>query len=141
MEDNEKKPKTYEMSFLVANEGDVPSVIDLVKKFNGTIMKEPSIRRIALAYKIAKQTSALFGFFNFQMGSDDVKALEHDLRTNATILRSLILSTPKKKERVAGEEKPRTYRPAPVKPLMEKKLTSTSLSNEALTRKIEEILQ
>jgi ribosomal protein S6 len=141
MEDNEKTPKTYEMSFLVVNEDDVSTVADVIKKFNGTVTKEPSVRRIALAYEIAKQTSAVFGFCNFQMGADDVKALEHDLRTNATILRSLILSVPQKKERSAGEEKPRTYRPMPAKPIIEKKPAPVSLSNEALTRKIEEILQ
>ena len=146
MEDeNIKSPKLYEMSFLVKDENDALHGAELIKKFSGTVVKEPVLRRIALSYPIKKHTSAVFGFLTFHMAGDSVKAMEHDLRTDAVIIRALIISIVPKKERAKRDEtRGMPYRPAPVAPAraMERKSAPpAALSNEALTKKIEEILQ
>ena len=126
--------KDYEISFLVGQEKDVEDVLKLLKREGAEILFEGTLKKIPLAYKIKKQSEAYFGYLHFRMSKDKVKSLGRDFLTASTILRSLIVTPPF--VRPKPEPKART-RIAPAPPAQ----VGVPLSNEALERKIEEILQ
>lgn len=143
MEDIEKKIKEYEFAFLVREEAEGAAVVKLVEAHRGTITKEPNLKRITTAYKIHKESNVVFGFLRFQMEAEEVKKMEHALRIFPTIIRSLIMAhKAPKKSKGASFERPKTPY-VPIAKVMERKpaTAQASLSNEALEKKIEEILQ
>ena len=151
MTNEEKDKKEYELALLLNSEDDLAGVIKLVGTHNAESLSEPRAKRLQLAYEIKKHTEAVFVYFTFKMFGDDMKALEHELNTHADVLRFMVIASPAPAERTATsamppreERRPRSNsyaapaatpseapRPAPSKPL----------SNEALEKKIEEILQ
>jgi ribosomal protein S6 len=146
----EKDPKDYELAVLVKEEGDILPVAALVREQGGEILVDFKAKKIALAYPIKKETEGIFAYANIRAMGETVKTLEHDLNLRNDVLRSLIVLLPK-------PEKPREEKP--VAPLAAKRATSTRsaassssstetsrqnagpLSNEALEKKIEEILK
>jgi ribosomal protein S6 len=144
----DKDKKVYELALLLKNEEDLASVLTLVKQHNGEVVQEPRAKKLALAYKIEKETEAVFVYCNFSAASTDAKNLEHDLRTRKEIIRSMIvIATPpserrdasmpsfphKKRHPAMGRTTSLDVKSAPSRP--------EPLSNEALEKKIEEILQ
>ncbi|HUC02088.1 MAG TPA: 30S ribosomal protein S6 [Candidatus Paceibacterota bacterium] len=147
MTNEEKDKKEYELALLLKNEEDVSGVTTLVGQHNGEGISEPRAKRLQLSYEIKKHTDAVFVYFTFKMFGDDVKALEHDLNTRGDVLRFMVIASPAPVERTAAspmppreERRPRAaaYTPAPEAP---KPPAPRPLSNEALEKKIEEILQ
>jgi ribosomal protein S6 len=139
---SEKKP--YELSFLVNNEGDMQEILKLLAQHQIEIRGEGSLRKLNLAYPIKRASEAYFGYMNFTGMPSAVKSLERDLNTNAAVLRALIVKLPKEKTGVARELKPRPM----IKPVMRRRTVGAEmprspkpLSNEAIEKKIEEILQ
>jgi ribosomal protein S6 len=148
MENAEKDLKSYEIAFLVKNEGEVPGVVSFLKQHNAEILAEPRAKNVVLAYEIKKNKEAVFAYCTFKAAGADVKNLEKDLSMGNLTIRSLIVSLPKNvgsrpevSEERAQERKPKVSRPdAPA--YSEVKLPSSrTLSNEALEKKIEEILK
>ena len=139
MEASDKKD--YEISFLAREEVGAHEVLRTVSRLGGEVILEGPLERIALAYKIEKEISAYFGYFHFRFSPDGMKSLRHELETNKAVLRFLIIHPPlvKAKPRLAPRIRPQPVL-APV-PVEVKKMPSLPLSNEALERKIEEILQ
>jgi ribosomal protein S6 len=152
MTNEEKDKKEYELALLLKSEDNLAGVIALVGTHNAEALSEPRAKRLQLAYEIKKHTEAVFVYFTFKMFGDDMKALEHELNTHADVLRFMVIASPAPAERTATSAMPpreerrqrssapysapaaapsETPRPAPSKPL----------SNEALEKKIEEILQ
>lgn len=146
MEDTEQDKKNYEIAFLVKSEDDIPAVVSFLKQHNIEILTEPRAKNVALAYEIKRNKEAVFVYCTFKATGADVKNLENDLSTGDKTIRSLIISLPQKnshsevvKER-APEQKTKTSYPAA--PYSEAKLSlPRTLSNEALEKRIEEILK
>ena len=130
--------KEYEISFLTTAEEGSAAVTKLIREKGGTLTLEGGLKKIALAYKIKKETEAFFGVYRFEMDGTGVKELEKDLLVTPLILRSIIIVPPKIKPQ-APRRDPSAPRTAPAAP--EKKAGTEVLSNEALEKKIEEILQ
>lgn len=139
--DKEIIKKDYEISFLCREEKGPEEVLRLVKRSGGEVATEGPVERIALAYKIEKESSAYFGFFHFSFSPSDMKALEHDLTTSPAVLRYLIITPPFVKAKSKGTGKPRPQAPTSDFAPEKKQVPTLPLSNEALEKKIEEILQ
>jgi len=146
MENTEKDKKDYEISFLVKNEDEIPGVVSFLNQHNVEVLSEPRAKNMVLAYEIKKNKEAVFVYLTFKATGADVKKLEEELSMNNLTIRSLIICLPKKDLRSdaaedhVSEKKAKVSRPST--PYSEVKLSSPrSLSNEALEKKIEEILQ
>ncbi len=150
---DEKEKKEYELGVLVATEDNLAPVIALVREHNGEIAGEPRVKKLALAYEIKKHKEAIFAHFNFHAIPADAKNLEGALNTKAEVIRFLMIASPAPMmvgERSVGmpmmggpaQRRTRIMRPAATGPVAEIKPSApTMLSNEALEKKIEEILQ
>ncbi len=147
MTNEEKDKKEYELGVLILREEDLPGVLALLAQHHADITSEARAKRLAMAYEIKGHKEGVFASVTFKAYGDEVKELEHDLRLRADVLRSIVVKLPKPSLRpapsasapapVSGEPyahtTPRTApesRPAAPKPL----------SNEALEKKLEEIL-
>lgn len=139
----EKDKKTYELALLLKSEDDAARMIEFVRQHSGEVVTEPRAKKVALAYKIKGNAEAVFVSCAFTARGEDAKNLERDLRTQPEVIRSMIVvaspvairqepaampsfpfATPK---RGRTPSEPRSSGPRP-------------LSNEALEKKIEEIL-
>lgn len=148
MTNEEKDKKEYELATLLKSEDNLAGVVTLVGQHNGEGVSEPHAKRLQLAYEIKKQTDAVFAYFTFRAFGDDVKALENDLNNRADVLRFMVIASPAPAERPSMGMMPHerrspsartTPRPAPTGDA--KSSAPRPLSNEALEKKIEEILQ
>lgn len=144
MEQAEKK--VYEIGFMARNEKGVAEVVEHVKKHGGEVVLEGAVEEMALSYPIKKQSQAHFGYLHFSADPAEIKPLNDELERVTDVLRFLIITPPFEKQ------KPRTMPPDRVRPgqsprpqqmpIAEKKpVAPLPLSNEALEKKIEEILQ
>jgi len=149
---DEKDKKEYELAVLVKNEEDLAPVVALIKKHNGEIVAEPHAKRLALAYEIKKNKEAVFAYCTFKAAGADVKDLEAVFNTTPEVIRAMIIISPPPTP--AGDRTmtmPQTgdstkYRSRPTRspsaaPSEAKPAAPKPLSNEALEKKIEEILQ
>lgn len=138
MEQEDNLKKEYELAFLVKEDIDAAAVIAALKATGAEISLEGPVRKIALAYEIKKQTSASFGFAQFTMEPAAAKALEGFLSLRPEILRFMLITPPSAK----AQPYPQSAGPArPAAKPYEPKAAAPSLSNEALEKKIEEILK
>jgi len=133
------EPKEFEISYLVKEEGGSSEVLKLLKQHDFEVDFENPAKKIALAYKIKKETSAYFGFAHFKGDSSQIKSLNHNLESSGHILRFLVITPPFSKTKIVSQ-KPRPVRAIKPKTETEEK-PNLPLSNEALEKKIEEILQ
>jgi ribosomal protein S6 len=151
MTNEEKDKKEYELALLLKNEEDLAGVIKLAGQHNAEGVSEPRAKRLQLSYEIKGHTEGVFVYFTFKMFSDEINAFEHDLNTHADVLRFMVIASPAPAERTANsvmppreERRPRSSTPysAPAAPAeAPRPAPSKPLSNEALEKKIEEILQ
>lgn len=134
--------KIYEISFLVKTEEEISGVVDFIKNHKAEILSEPVAKNIVLAYEIKKNKEAIFVYFKFTATGENVKLIENDLNLSNLVIRFLIVVLPKevhtepRKERQIEDKKSKV---APVQRIQIKQ-SNASLSNEALEKKIEEIL-
>lgn len=133
-------PRNFEISYLVKDESSAGDVLKLLKQHDFAVDFESPVKKIALAYKIKKEVSAYFGFAHFTGNPTEIKSLDHNLTSNQQILRFLIITPP------FSTTKPVSQKPRPIKSVRpktetEEKPITAPLSNEALEKKIEEILQ
>jgi ribosomal protein S6 len=139
MEPNEKDKKEYELGYLLKEERNA-EILDTVRGHGGEITLEGPLNRTHLAYQIQKEPEAYFGFVQFTMEPGKAKELEATLGLNKNVMRSIIMTPPPMKEKKRLEDVVQ----GPPKPMVqprEPKAQPTILSNEALEKKIEEILQ
>lgn len=139
--------KNYELTFLVASEADYDEVIKTIRANHIEIKAESQPAKIKLAYPIKKENFAYFGNLYFSAEPQEVETLNKALRGSSKILRFFIFIKPavkktkgRKTERLARHaaepekaSKRVSYQPAPEK--------SGNLSNEALEKRLEEILK
>jgi len=144
---DEKDKKVYELALLVKNESDIVGPITLLKQHNGELVSEPRAKKLALAYEIKGETEAVFASCMFRASGEDAKNLEHDMNTRGDVLRFLILIAPAQSERqpspasFPSNKRGRPMVSRPSAPMPDVKAPSRPLSNEALEKKIEEILK
>lgn len=137
MEDDKRE---YEISFLLSGPEAKSEVLNLLNQIKAELTAEEEPRLINLAYPIKKQLSAHFGFYQFRANPADLKSLKDALAINAKVLRFLVVSDPIKKQSAVPKERPRPEIPSKPAPI-ESMPTPKVLSNEALEKTLEEILQ
>jgi ribosomal protein S6 len=146
MEDTEKIQKEYEIGVLVRREEDLATVKSFMERHRAACAADFQAKKIALAYPIKKETDAFFAFCRFSAEPADVKQLERDLLTEPTVLRSLILVPFKMSHREAvglskKHSKSRSHPASVATPAPSSAPFVQTLSNEALEKKIEEMLK
>jgi ribosomal protein S6 len=129
--------KEYEIAFLVRDEKEAEEVLGIIARFGAEAVFHGPVEKISLAYPIKKETSAYFGYFHFALDPQKIASLAYELRMNPAIIRFLIVSPPFVKIKAKIIQKTKR---AP-QPAVERKIEPLPLSNEALEKKIEEILQ
>ncbi len=139
--------KNYELAFLLGSEEDYGELVKIARASNVEIKGEGRPAKIKLAYPIKKESFAYFGDLRFSADPGAIEALNKALRNNQKILRFFIINKSaiektenrkiERSSRYAAEPEKapeRVFRPlAPEK--------SGSLTNEALEKKLEEILK
>lgn len=152
METQEIIKTEYEIAYLVRIEEDAQIVASAIASHRGEVKSEVPLKRIALSYKIKKETQAVLGVVRFMMEPEMAVSLAKVLRTNNAILRFLVTkavsiasTTPMRPFRSGhsgGVSRPQMgERKTPAFPATAPFAPSAPLSNEALEKKIEEILQ
>jgi ribosomal protein S6 len=150
---DEEDPKNYELAILVKSEDQLPEIAAFLGQHEATVAGEPRVRKIALAYPVKKETEAIFASYLFSAVPSQAKKLEKDLSVRQDVLRSMIIiAIPVEDTRTTSSEgssfAPRRPRPtgrppevAPV-PVAPRPVSAPAhLSNEALEKRIEEILK
>lgn len=151
----ETSAREYELTFLVRAEEAAPEVLSALKKHGAEVTNQGTLARQRLAYPIKKETQAVLGSLTFRLDPADIAALDHDLRFNSHILRFLLITPPvAKPQGIVYERHLRPVRPAAPSPAgapegerrvreaaPKRPEPSHGLSNEALEKKLEEILQ
>ncbi len=139
----ESEIKEYEVGFLTREEQGKAAVRDLLLRHGGEIYFEGPFEKTPLAYPIKKESSAWFGYFHFKADSAEMPLIQKDLRDETAVLRSLLLTPPfAKREPRMMAPRPRMKGSVPTGPAPAEKRRPEGLplSNEALEKKIEEIL-
>jgi ribosomal protein S6 len=141
----DKENKKYEIGFLAKNESFKEEIIKLLVGFGAEITDSGNASRINLAYPIKKETSAVFGYVYFSGQPDIVKKIGDNLRLNSEVLRHIIIISPaiRQSARLAAKKTRYSvpFEKPTEKPEIKRVKTRTVLSNEALEKKLEEILK
>ncbi len=142
----DKDSKKYEIGFLAKEEGFKNKLVKLLGDFGAEIADNGSMSRIRLAYPIKKETSAFFGYVHFLSQSDAIKKIGESLKLNPEILRYMIIAAPvvqQSAQFVPGKIRRAVFTERPMAPRTEIKKFKPQpiLSNEALEKKLEEILK
>lgn len=142
MDHPENIKREYLLSFLVEEESDA-IVTALIEKSGGEIFDAAELVKVRLAYPIRKKQFAFSGITAFR-GAEDVAAkITAGLKFEPGILRAMTTIRPKILDEIARQN-PEDAARARARRRGEKpafKKFRNELSNEALEKKIEEILQ
>ena len=144
MEDTEKVKKEYEIGVLVRKEEDISEVRRVVEQHGGEFAGGFQATKIALAYPIKHETEGVFAFTRFSADPAEAKQLEHDLEAAGVVLRSLITVPFKisRRDVVSAQKKRAQATTRQSAPMPQSSAPSAHpLSNEALEKKIEEMLK
>jgi len=134
MEEIEKRK--YEIAFILKTE-EATVISRFLEERGFTILTENHLEKVQLAYPIKKENYAYFGYLHFEGEPAAIKNLKADLKLNPEVLRYLIIA------RLFGKKDFKKSEPAEsVEPKGKLSLSPEPvLTNEALEKKIEEILQ
>ncbi|MBI2593012.1 MAG: 30S ribosomal protein S6 [Candidatus Colwellbacteria bacterium] len=133
---DEEQMASYEISFLTREEGDFQALLKHLSDYEAEIVSESGLNKIKLAYPIKNHEEAYFGYLNFRMDRGEVVKLERALKLDSKIIRFLIVRGLPKGAIVRREEYPRAREIGPVS-----EAPKAGISNEALEKKLEEILK
>jgi ribosomal protein S6 len=132
---HEEETRTYELSFLVASEDTAPLSASLAVHSVTPLEMKP-LEKVRLAYPIGKQSYAFLGSVRFT-ASGDLAALSNEIKLHGGTLRFFL-------KKFSPHESNFSSRP-PRRPMSGTTEATTSpteaLTNEALEKKISEILQ
>lgn len=142
--------KIYEISFLAKTENGRSEVEQALNKYQAPIIDNGQVSRIKLAYPINKESFAYFGYIIFSGNPENIKKIGDEFKNNPQILRFLIISSPVFRKKTTEAEtvpqitpfhrKELDIKPASPQPI--KRIQQVEeLSNEALEKKLEEILK
>lgn len=138
---SDKEERYYELGFLIKTEEDAALVRKILTKNKAEIMEEGAIVKVRLAYPVKKTNQAFFGYYRWLAVAETLTDIERELKLASPVLRYLLIKLPKnlpavkKSEPVSSRSFVKKKEKTPVK-----KVVPASLSNEALEKKIEEIL-
>lgn len=144
--ETEKDIKKYEIGFLGMAEGARDEIIKLLESYKTEIVDNGKMSMIKLSYPIKKEKSAFFGYLHFTAYPNIIKKFEDSLKLNHQILRFIIIASPISGRPSIESRAPRfrmssSEIPAIKKVEFKKPKVQTVLSNEALEKKLEEILK
>lgn len=128
----ESATRTYEISFLIRSEEDVPAVTALLGEHGAQVTDEGQIHKLSLAYPVKKVTDGYFGFLMASMDPEAAKKLENSARTSQSVLRMLVLAKKPAKAPKASAKKAAARRERPVAP-------AAAVSNEDLAKELEKL--
>lgn len=135
--------KMYDASFLVKREEDIPQIKGILDKYGAAIIHEKPGVKSKLSYPLKKQSEGFFSVLGFKATSEAIKDLSHELQLHEGVLRFLI-----QRVRVqAGNKNKEAVKELDIREKKKvegteiKKSFDTILTNEALEKKIEEILK
>jgi len=132
--------KRYELGFILKDE-DLTPVKTALDKYNPEELLESSLVKVNLSYPIKKQTQAFFGYFIFNLEPEKIAQLSSDLKNIPSLLRYLLIKIP---SFISKEERKTKKTPTLERPLSRKQQSKAKVSiltNEALEKLKEEILQ
>ena len=141
MDESRDGIKQYEISFLAKEEADVKHGLDLLRRHGAEITLEGPVERITLAYPVSHETGAHFGYVHFAMAAGDLPSFTHDLRASRAFIRFLVVTPPFHKAAPRQAPRPRIREAAGAPAMPPERQSTLPLSNEALEKKIEEILK
>jgi len=142
--DQDKKKENYEVAFLTKEEGGDALIKKFLQKYGAVVEREKSAQKMKLSFPIKKENFAFLGTVVFSADSETVKGLVTDLNLEGGILRYFLRKAKKpslenRSER--GDSAPKERKSFLRFGRDEKKGPEQALTNEALEKKIEEILQ
>ena len=117
-----------------------------LKQFGAEISYKSPVASVNLAYPIKKRRQASFGFINFSLLKENSANLTKALNLSPSVLRTLVISQPVNKlSKTKAFRNPKIESKVPMDAVEEKIFESAPsggiLSNEALEKKLEEILK
>lgn len=135
----------YEITYLLKSE-DVAPVLSLVKKISESEEESRPLQKVQLEYPIKKENQAFIGSIKFVAEREGLAKLNKELGLDAGILRFIITKRKTVKTRnIETEDNRKENRrragPEVVSRRRKDDETSNVLTNEALEKKIEEILK
>ena len=83
----------YELTVVLDGKATAAKKKKVVEKISGKITESKEWGVKELAYKIGKSTSGLYLYFELELDPKDVKALNEKLRTDADIIRFLMIKS------------------------------------------------
>lgn len=138
---------TYELTYLLRSEEDVSLLRTTLGKYEVRVLQERPLSKVQLEYPIGGERYAFLGILTFEVPVANLHSLRSSLQLQDGVLRSLI-TLPIPTHGAASEEKlPEERIPLGEdsrvfsRPTPERRPARDTLSNEALERKIEEILE
>jgi len=85
----------YELTFLLQTEEEVKPIKELLESLSGKIIKEEKWGKKTLSYPIAKNLSALFYNWQFEIEEKNVSEFKKKLNFNTKLMRYLLLQVEK----------------------------------------------
>lgn len=146
IENKEIRKRKYEIGFIIKTE-DASVISQSLKNREFVVLTENPIEKIQLAYPIEKESYGYFGYSHFEGDPAAVKNLKDDFKLNPEVLRYLIITPPFVKKpawrQTAPDRMPEEpkFVPSAVKQDRQSPPVESILTNEALEKKIEEILK
>lgn len=139
--------RNYELGVLLSDAAAFSAVVALIAKHGGAVLEEGTPNRIALAYRINAHESADFAHVQFSLDPAQIAAFEAGVKAMPEVIRMLLITPPitkAKKQPSAGApfRAARASRSLPAAAPEKSFIAPVEpLSNEALEKKIEEILK
>lgn len=140
MEKDNEQGIEYRLSFIVKDE-DASAVRAELSAHGAEIIKEQALVKIRLAYPIAKQQFGFAGAFVFRSSPESFLETLTSLKRDGKVLRAMVIKDFPREEEEGKLSASGTLRPRPLRRVGKERPVRTQLSNEALEKKIEEILQ
>ena len=143
---NQELKNEYEIAFLLKDQGGEVVLEGVLKQFGAEISYKSAVATVNLAYPIKKRRQASFGFMNFSLLKENSANLTKALNLSPLVLRTLVISQPVNKlSKTKVLRNPKMESRVPMAAAEEKIFESAPsggiLSNEALEKKLEEILK
>ncbi len=130
----------YELTFLLAQENSAKAR-EIIEKNGGKVNQEKTFAKIHLTYPILKQSYAFMGGFQFEILPSAVDKLTKNLHLDGGLIRFMISRAKSSNGVSARPTRSFVPRSASTQRLVRKPAPESSLTNEAIEKKIEEILK